>query len=392
MFGIREEVWKNINGFNTATEIYQQPELWLETLQIIQNNIEKIKGFFAGFQENKNTRVIFAGAGTSAYIGETLVPYLQRKYNYRFEAIPTTHIVTNPENYLEKDTTTIIISFGRSGNSPESMATFNLAEQLINDVHHIFITCNPDGEMAKTAKDKKNILLLLMPEKSNDKGFAMTSSLTCMMLAALLIFDIQNLENYSKQLAEIANIGKNILDNNHQKLSELLNSTPKRVIYLGSGSFYGLSKESALKLLELTRGKIIGYSESVLGFRHGPKSIVNDETLVFIFLSQDAYSKKYDIDLLKEIYNDPGDHTVIAISANFENDLKEICDDLLYLPEEAAEIDNPILISMLYILYAQVFALLASVKSGIEPDNPNPGGIVNRVVKGVNIYPYCKIN
>lgn len=388
MFGIREEVWKNINGFNTATEIYQQPELWLETLQIIQNNIEKIKGFFAGFQENKNTRVIFTGAGSSAYIGETLVPYLQCRYNYRFEAIPTTHIVANPESYLEKDTTTIIISFARSGNSPESIATFNLAEQLINDVHHIFITCNPEGEMAKTAKDKKNILLLLMPGKSNDKGFAMTSSLTCMMLAALLIFDIQNLESYSKQLSEIANIGKNILDNNHQKLSELLNCTPKRVIYLGSGSFYGLSKESALKLLELTRGTIVGYSESTLGFRHGPKSIVNDKSLVFIFLSQDAYARKYDIDLLKEIYNDPGDHAVIAISANLENEIKEICDDLLYLPKEAADIDNPILISMLYILYVQVFALLASAKSGIEPDNPNPSGIVNRVVKGVNIYPY----
>ncbi len=68
----------------------------------------------------------------------------------------------------------------------------------MDDISHIFITCNQEGELAKISKNNENVLLLLMPEKSNDKGFAMTSSFTCMTLTALLIFDMENFEDNKK--------------------------------------------------------------------------------------------------------------------------------------------------------------------------------------------------
>lgn len=388
MFGITECKWKEKGGINTAREIYQQPELWLETLSIIESNKATIENFMKNRIDKERIRVIFSGAGTSAYIGDVLVPYLNKNKEYIYEAIPTTDIVTNPQMYFKKDIPTILVSFARSGNSPESVATYNLANQLVDDISHIFITCNQEGELARISKNNENVLLLLMPEKSNDKGFAMTSSFSCMTLAALLIFDMENFENNKKKVMEMANIGKDILDNGYKELGKLLDCDFERVVYLGSGSLYGLSKESGLKLLELTRGQIISHSETVLGFRHGPKSIVDDNTLIFIYISDDPYTRKYDLDLLKEIYHDIGEHKVIAISNNYYEEIENISNHYLYLSRNGNSIDNTGFITLLYALYAQTFSLLSSVKTEIEPDNPSPSGLVNRVVKGVTIYNY----
>lgn len=388
MFGITENKWKEKGGINTAGEIYQQPELWLETVNIIESNKATVENFMKDRMDKERIRVIFSGAGTSAYIGDIVVPYLNGNKEYIYEAIPTTDIVTNPQMYFKKDIPTILVSFARSGNSPESVATYNLANQLVDDISHIFITCNQEGELARISKNNENVLLLLMPEKSNDKGFAMTSSFSCMTLAALLIFDMENFENNKKKVTEMANVGKDILDNGYKELEKLLDYDFERVVYLGSGSLYGLSKESALKLLELTSGKIISHSETVLGFRHGPKSIVNDNTLIFIYTSEDEYSRKYDLDIVREIYEDFGDHKVIAISQTYDEELEKYSDSYLFLSTKKKELKHDVYSAIAYVLYAQIFALLMSIKLGIEPDNPSPSGIVNRVVKGVIIYDY----
>ena len=113
MFGFDEEKWKELNGFNTAIEIYQQPELWLETLKIVESNKDKINNFMKDRMNREKIRVIFTGAGTSAYVGDIIVPYLNREKEYIYEAIPTTDIVVNPEMYLKKDIPTIMVSFAR---------------------------------------------------------------------------------------------------------------------------------------------------------------------------------------------------------------------------------------------------------------------------------------
>lgn len=388
MFGINKERWEELNGWNTSSEIYQQPDLWLEVLSTIQSNEDEINKFMEKNLNEERVRVIFTGAGTSAYVGEIVAPYLDREKKHSYEAIGTTDIVANPTTYLGKDIPTIMVSFARSGNSPESVATYELANELVDDISHVFITCNAEGKLADISKTDDNILLLLMPEQSNDKGFAMTSSFSCMTLTAALIFDMENIENNEKQVVEMETIAKDILNEGYKNLEKLLDYDYERIVYLGSDSLYGLAKESALKLLELTRGQIIAHSETVLGFRHGPKSIVNDDTLVFVYISEDDYSRKYDLDILNELYHDIGDHKVISISKQVNSELEERSHHQLLLTEVNSNIKNQVLVSLLYVLYAQVFSLLASVKSGVEPDNPNPSGSVNRVVQGVIIHQY----
>lgn len=388
MFGLTEDKWKEKNGLNTAREIYQQPELWLETVKIVEENKEKIEEFLKRLDGEKETRIIFTGAGTSAYVGEIAIPYLNSKYDYKFEAIATTDIVSSPKSYLKKDNSTVIVSFARSGNSPESVATYKLAEELVDDISHVFVTCNPEGELSKIAKDNENVLLLLMPERSNDKGFAMTSSFTTMLLGSLLTFDIDNIEENIKNIAELSKLGTKIVNEGYKDIEKLVNLEYDRVVYLGSESMKGLARESALKVLELTRGKVVSSYESILGFRHGPKSIINDKTLVFAYMSEDEYTRKYDLDLVKETHGDFGDHKVITISKIYDEEIEKHSDYHWYLSHENKEIGNEIYSTIAYVLYAQLFALMSSVKLGIEPDNPSPSGAVNRVVKGVTIYDY----
>lgn len=388
IFGFDQEHLKEINGYITAKEIRQQPRLWKETFNIIKNKKDEIKRFIDEIDDEKNLRIIFTGAGTSAFVGKCIAPYLDKKLDHRVEVVATTDIVSNPENYLHPDIPTLLISCARSGNSPESVATVELAEGLINNLYQIFITCNPDGNLAKRASENDKNLLILMPADSNDQGFAMTGSFTTMILSSLLIFDLYRLDEVEEEINLITNLGEELLENKIEDIKDIEGIDFDRIIYLGSSSLKGLAREAALKILELTRGKIISSYNSSLGFRHGPKSIINDKTLVISYLSDDEYTRQYEVDLLKEMKLEGGDKKVVAISSYKDEEIENLVDYFIWMHEDKKDYKDDVFLVLNYILIGQIFALLKSINLGISPDNPSPDGIVNRVVKGVTIHPY----
>ena len=115
----------------TTREIYQQPQVWQTAFENYKAQADEIVAFLNGIDEKHDyIKVILTGAGTSAYVGDTLVPYFRKLYDERkwnFNAIATTDIVANPLAYLHKEVPTVLVSFARSGNSPESVATVDLA-------------------------------------------------------------------------------------------------------------------------------------------------------------------------------------------------------------------------------------------------------------------------
>lgn len=384
IFGKSLEELEKIKAIFTATEIRQQPELWRETYKLILDQKEAIQRFI-NKNVDKNTRIVLTGAGTSDYVGDTVALELNKKLEAKVEAIATTDIVSNPNEHIEKNVKTILVSYARSGNSPESIGAYDLFENNVDDITQIVITCNKDGDLAKRCVNNEKNMLVLMPEKSNDKSFAMTSSFSCMTLATLLIFDIENIEN-NKEFVEIVSAqAEEILDNRWSEIKQLVDYEAERVVYLGSGTLKGLCQEMALKNLELTSGQVTTVCESVLGFRHGPKSIINDKTLVIIMATNEEYTKLYDIDLIKEIHNDLGYHKLAVIT--YENDeiMKENCTNYICIDGKA--IPN-IYKVFNYMIFGQMFGYLNSLKLNISPDNPRPDGTVNRVVKGVVIHQY----
>ncbi|EKN65255.1 tagatose-6-phosphate ketose/aldose isomerase [Neobacillus bataviensis LMG 21833] len=387
MFTLSPEKLMPLGAAITTAEIKQQPELWGEAFALYTGKSQKIESFLQNITEKHNrVRVIFTGAGTSAYVGDTITPYLKEKVDenqWDLMSVSTTAIVSNPYQFLKADIPTLLISFARSGNSPESVATVELAEQVVKDLYQITITCSKEGKLAQRAKGDDSNLLLLMPEKSNDQGFAMTGSYTCMALTALLIFDSLSVEEKSSIVANIRKMGQTVI-NKEAAIEQMIADGFERIIYLGSGGFEGLAREAQLKILELTAGKIATSFDSSLGFRHGPKSFVNEKTAIFVFVSNQPYTRQYDLDMLQELSQDQIASTICAISVVGETNF---AGDTFSFDGSAARVPDAYL-SLPYVMVGQTIALFASIKVGNTPDTPSPSGTVNRVVKGVTIHEY----
>ena len=386
LLGLEISKLEDCSGLNTAKEIIQQPDTWRESVKnLIKNKIE-IKSFIDSFLSKKEFRIILTGAGTSAFAGEVCEPYLTSLLNKRVEAIATTDLVASPKSYFIKGMPTLLISFARSGNSPESVHAVNLASQLVDDLYQIVITCNENGKLAKNTVNDEKSLLLLMPPQTNDLGFAMTSSFTTMVLNAMAVFNINNIENFSSDVDKLSNSVNDFIENNIEKVTSLYNEDFERIVYLGSSTSKGIARESALKVLELTAGKVNASYDTPLGFRHGPKSVVDDETVSVIYISNDEYTRKYDLDLAKEMLAHKKNDKVVIVGDNIEEDILNKADYVFNVENINYNVENKVLLPLQQIIFGQMLSFLKSVNLGITPDNPCPTGEVNRVVQGVILH------
>jgi tagatose-6-phosphate ketose/aldose isomerase len=362
------------DGGATILEIGQQPGAWRE---IAAGTDARSTGFLREVIAHQDLRVILTGAGSSAFAGEIAAPALRRHLDRRVEAVATTDIVASPLDHLERHTPTLLVSFGRSGNSPESLATTALADELVDDVWHLILTCDHGGELGRAHSGRANSLVLFMPERTNDTGFAMTSSLTSMLLSCLLM--LGPAEPVDAEALALA--AEHVIDRKFD-IRALAQSKKQRIVYLGSGPLEGLARESALKLLELTAGEVVTYFDSPLGFRHGPKSVLDGDTLVVVYVSTDPYTRRYDFDIIAEIRAQLGPDSVTVIACE---PIPAALGEAIVLPGLHRLDDSSV--ALPYLLFAQYLALFTALEYGKTPDNPFPSGEVSRVVRGVTIYP-----
>ena len=385
MFEMNTEELKNLGAEVTTREIKQQPELWQEAFDYYKKEEGRIQDFLTNIKsKHPHTRVIFTGAGSSAYVGDTVVPYLKEvgdEESFEFQAVPTTNIVSNPKSYFKKNIPTILVSFARSGNSPESLASVHYGQKLVDDFYQVTITCAPDGKLAVKAEGDDKNLLLLMPARSNDQGFAMTGSFTCMTLSALFVFDPKSTEEKAGFVSTIKDMAEELMSK-EQEIQNLVDQDFHRVIYLGSGSLAAVAREVQLKILELTAGKVATAFDSSLGFRHGPKSFIDEKSLAFLFVSNDVYTRQYDVDMLKELSADQIAETVCGIAVEQDNNFEGTA---FTFDKRSADLPDAYL-ALPFTMFGQVVSLMTAIKVDNKPDTPSPTGTVNRVVKGVTIH------
>ncbi|WP_297116575.1 SIS domain-containing protein [Enterobacter sp. ECC-175] len=370
-------------GTWTESEIRQQPDSWLRSLNNIDSLRSSIDGFLTPLLRKSDLRIVLTGAGTSAFIGDIIAPWLASHTGKNISAVPTTDLVTNPMDYFSAAHPLLLVSFARSGNSPESVAAVELANQFVPECYHLSITCNEAGSLYQNAIDSDNAYALLMPAETHDRGFAMTSSITTMMASCLAVFAPETIN--ATTFRDVADRCRAILTSLGDFSQGVFGSEPwKRIVYLGSGGLQGAARESALKVLELTAGKLAAFYDSPTGFRHGPKSLVDGETLIVAFVSSHPYTRRYDLDLLAELRRDRQAMRVVAIAA--ESDPIVEAGPHILLPPSRTFID--VEQAFCFLMYAQVFALTQSLSVGNTPDTPSASGTVNRVVQGVIIHPW----
>ena len=370
-----------------AKEIASQPKLWKDTYESILTKKDQIAAFLNEIYKINNLQIVLTGAGSSAFIGEILQYSFYKNTGIPIKAIPTTDLVTHPRDFFQKSIPTLLISFARSGDSPESLATFELAEKLTDVIYHLIITCNPQGKLAKMALNAKNCFLFLLPEGANDQALAMTGSFTSMTLAGLLISDIKNIAEMEGNVKKLIEFGDIILDKYAIELNKLADLDFKRIVFLGSGPLKGTAKESNLKVIELTDGQIICQYDSFLGFRHGPKAVIDESTLLIYLFSHDPYVYKYEVDLVKSTNRSEN----LIFSMGIGQCLTELGNLNLNLTIDLCTGGNKIpddFFAICSIIPAQILGFYKSLSLGLTPDSPSKNGGIHRVVQGVTIYPY----
>ena len=347
IFNLTDEKMKETSSTFTAHEIYQQPATWRKTCAQLAGCKDELQAFIDQVVKQDDFDIILVGAGTSEFVGNSLFQALNPKYNYNVEA----------------------------------------AEVVCQNLYHLFVTCNHEGTLSKMAASRKNCFAINLTPETHDQSFAMTSSYSNMYLATYLALNLDKLDEITAEVEKLCVAGQHFLDDQFGEVQKIVDEFDyNRIVYLGNIGLKGVAQESALKTLELTAGKVATMYDSELGFRHGPKSIIDDNTLTIAYLSDDEYRRRYELDLVKEMAHQRKGNKIAVVYNHDCEGIEELADYPIQI-KIGQDMEN-VLLGLDFILFAQTIALMKSLSLGITPDNPCPTGEVNRVVKGVTLYPY----
>lgn len=370
--------------YHTWKEILQQPDMWLKTYDVVRGMKAEISSFVKKYVA-EGYEIILTGAGTSAYIGDALKWVLSGTLLNGAKAIATTDIITEADQLFNPDSKVLLISFARSGNSPESVGAINLVNKTAGKAAHIFITCNVNGKMTGMAdSNKDNTLLVLLPPETNDLSLAMTSSYSSMYLACAMIANIDRLDEHKQQIEAVAEATREAIAKYNDGIAAMAGRSFTRAVFLGSGELMGVAEESRLKLQELTDGTVMCAFDSFLGFRHGPKAVISPDSIIVYLLSEDPATQRYEYDLIRQIKSNNEIAGYVAVSQS-KPAIEEDYFDLNVIIGVPADVERCYK-SVSYVVVAQLLGFYKALDLKRSPDNPSVSGNISRVVEGVTIY------
>jgi len=379
---------KSLGLLHTPKEIAQQPETWLATYRKFRDRQAEILRFLqaAGLSWDPARRptVFLIGAGTSDYIGRSLTQLLRRCWHCEVLAVPSTDLLTHCEQWLLRGRNYLWISFSRSGESPEGIAVIERALKNHSGIHHLIVTCNAQGKLLQMTERHQQVLAVALPDEVNDRGLAMTSSFSNMVVFGQCLAHSDGFESYEKILRQIEKAGSNFLAPAARLAVEIAAQDFSKACFIGSGPLKAAATESALKLLELTAGRVQTMSESALGLRHGPMAALDDRTLLVAYLSGDDKVLGYETDLLEEIGRKRLVKTRVLVSAAPNPRLEDLAEHVLVHSPSAGIADD--YRPPLDIIFGQLLGLFFSLHRGLKPDCPSPNGAISRVVQNVLIH------
>jgi tagatose-6-phosphate ketose/aldose isomerase len=374
---------------HTPREIWQQPETWGMTYKrcaaeqgTLNNVLQRAR---LGRGSTSSPTVYLVGAGTSDYTGRTLAPLLRARWGCDAWPVPSTTLLTNFDEFHRPGREYFWISFSRSGESPEGVALLERALGRCRTIQHLVITCNRQGPMARfCAKHEDRAFALILDDAVNDRGLAMTSSFSNMLLAGQCVAHLDDLPQFGEVVNRLCRSGEAFLPLAAEAAAQITSLGCTRAVFVGSGALRGVADECSLKVVELSAGKVTTLAETPLGLRHGPMSSVDGQTAFTAFLSSDVRVRGYELDLLREIDRKRLGRVRLAVTAGDGRDIADLVDYPLSLGEisDLPDLYRPVL----DVTLGQLIGLFASMRCGLRPDQPSPSGTITRVVQPIKLY------
>ena len=373
LFGRTEAEQKRLGYFHTLREICQQPWTWLRTCDRMIASRENLRQIMEGVRS-----VTLTGSGSSQYAAECVHFALQHDLGARIESVGGGDLLTYGARALPPDRPGLLISLARSGDSPESRGAIELLLDTEPELRHVVVTCNEQGSLTKAWRDSAKVHVITLPSETNDQSLVMTSSFTNLLLAARFVGMLEKPDEYVRLCSRVSEIAKELLATQFDALAETAKRSFERVVFLGTGARFGASREAALKMLEMTAGRVTTLCETYLAFRHGPMSYVQDKTLIVCFLSSNSILRAYELDLLQELDQKNLGLSKLLVGERIPHgalrtgDVAIECGGLAELgDQDAAAID---------VVVAQLLGFFRCLEEGLSPDSPSEDGIIQRVV------------
>ena len=374
-----EEEQRSRGYFHTVQEILQQPSTWLDTCSRMLASARTIERLTDGIAS-----LVLTGSGSSLYAGECVAPVLRKDLGVTAEAIGGGALLTHGTAALPSGRPGLMVSLARSGDSPESGAAVSLVLEAEPQIRQLVITCNRAGRLATAYRDDPRVAAIVLDDRTNDRSLAMTSSFTNMALAARFLSMWRAPERYSFLCERLSRAGTQLLASGPEPLALAAATGFRRAVFLGSGSRFGAARESALKMLEMTAGRVGTLCETYLGLRHGPMSYIHEDTLVVCFLSSDPRLRAYESDLVRELDRKQlglakaivGDNVPAALCRQGDTVIE--CPGLAEIGDENAPV--------LDVIVGQLLATFRCLEEGLRPDAPSEGGVIHRVVESFPVH------
>ncbi|PYT43654.1 MAG: tagatose-6-phosphate ketose isomerase [Acidobacteria bacterium] len=374
LFGRPETEQKRLGYVHTLKEICQQPWTWLRTCDRMIASRDNLKKEVAGIRS-----LALTGSGSSEYAAECVRLLLQNELGICAESISGGSLLMYGGKALPPGRPGLLVSLARSGDSPESSGAVELLLDTEAEYRHVVVTCNEQGSLARAWRDHEKVHVTTLPAETQDKSLVMTSSFTNLLLAARFIGMLERPDKYRSVCERLSQITKGLIRSNFDILAKIAAADFRRAVFLGSGSRFGASREAALKMLEMTSGRVTTLCETYLGFRHGPMSYAQDDTLMVCNLSCDSTVRAYELDLLRELDRKKLGLSKVIIGEGIPDSVIREGDEVIECQglAELGDEETPIV----YVVVAQLLAFFRCLEEGLRPDSPSEGGIINRVVE-----------
>jgi tagatose-6-phosphate ketose/aldose isomerase len=370
---------------HTLREICQQPVTWIETATRVSEDTSVIDEALAAGVGDGQGAIVLTGSGSSLYVGECLALQLQEQLRVPARAVSAGLLLTHPEGCLPPSGRFLVVSLGRSGDSPESRAVIDALIEARPQARHLAITCNRKGALATAYRGSPQVGVVVLDDKTNDRSLVMTSAFTNLVLAGRALAMTKRADAYRARAEQTARAGADVLWRLGDALAEVAESPFSSAVYLASGCRLGSARESALKMLEMNAGRWFALAESYLGLRHGPMSAVHHDTLVVAFLSTDPLARAYEIDLLRELDRKGLGARKVVVGAGVPAEVASRQGDLIVDCGGAAPLADEDL-TLVDAVVGQLLAFFRCLHAGLRSDFPSDQGIINRVVQTFAIH------
>jgi tagatose-6-phosphate ketose/aldose isomerase len=365
--------------FHTLHEIFQQPTSWIHTAEQMSALASDLRPWVAGIRN-----LVLTGSGSSEYAGHCVRMGLQTQLAVNVLAIGGGELLTNASSALPPERPGLVVSMARSGDSPESVGALGLLRDIDPQLRHLVLTCNANGKLATSFREDPNVKVIALADGTNDRSLVMTSSFTNLVISAQFLGFVSATDRYLARCRKLSGIVTAVLENHFADLADAARLNFRRAMFLGTGARWGAARESALKMLEMTAGKVGVMSESYLGVRHGPMSFVDKDTLIVCFLSSGPTARAYECDLMRELDHKNLGLLKLVVGDDVPVDILRDHDVVIDCPGLAEAGDGAV--PVIDVVVGQLLGFFRSMREGLRPDTPSESGVINRVVQSFTLH------